>query len=225
MTMAVPVEGAEPPAIRADRWAPLRETGRLIDQRVSKLQKGYLADRPSCVADLARLRRGVGMAPGSVGEVLHLTTAEEFARGATDDEPTPREWAAHIAFTLYAVHQQSVRKSMHRRGYGLGRSARLLRKHSDTPEPEDSPVTRRFRALGTAQSLEALVYQLRGLAQQLRAAEVPMDYGLLADQLVTWQGDGGGGRIRLNWGRDYYRLKSADDASNSDPTDSAPGAS
>jgi CRISPR system Cascade subunit CasB len=48
------------------------------------------------------------------------------------------------------------------------------------------------------------------MVQLLRAQQVPLDYGLLADQLVRWQQPGGAATIRLQWGREFYRTPAAD---------------
>ncbi|MEU4805069.1 type I-E CRISPR-associated protein Cse2/CasB [Actinosynnema sp. NPDC023587] len=198
-------------ASKQPKWAELTEVGAEVHARILPLQEGVLANRSDAVAGLARLRRGVGKPVGSVNEILQYTVSEKFAGPAAGDEPTPAETAAHVAMTLYAAHQQSQRKRMHQRGYGLGRAVRLL-------HPEDfgtlvPPVLRRFQALGTAQSLEELVHHLRGMAQLLRNKGIPLDYALLADELTRWQRRGGPSIVRLRWGREFYRVPApVDDA-------------
>lgn len=186
---------------RTERWAHLGVVGTLVDARVRKLQHGVLANQSASVAMLAHLRHAVGKPPGSVPAVWSVTLADELAGPDAGDEPTAAETATHIALTLYAVHQQSASKPMHRRGYGLGRSVRELR-HTDS---DTDPILRRFQAVGTAASLDELVHHTRGLVQLLRAAKIPLDYGLLADDLVHWQQDSAAARVRLQWGRDFYR--------------------
>ncbi|MFD7659022.1 type I-E CRISPR-associated protein Cse2/CasB [Actinosynnema sp. NPDC059797] len=195
-------------APKQPRWAPLTAVGEEVHARITPLQEGVLADRSAAVAGLARLRRGAGKPAGSVNEILQYTVSEKFAGPAAGDGPTPAETAAHVALTLYAVHQQSQRKRMHQRGHGLGRAVRLL-------HPEDfgsvvPPVLRRFQALGTAQSLEELVHHLRGMVQLLRVQAIPLDYALLADELTLWQRRGGASIVRLRWGRAFYRVPALD---------------
>lgn len=203
------VEGQSVAAPQQPRWAVLTAVGEEVNARILPLQEGVLADRSAAVAGLARLRRGVGKPAGSVNEILQYTVSEKFAGPGAGDGPTPAETAAHVALTLYAVHQQSQHKRMHQRGYGLGRSVRML-------HPEDfgtvvPPVLRRFQALGTAQNLEELVHHLRGMVQLLRGRDIPLDYALLADELTLWQRRGGASTVRLRWGREFFRAPRTDD--------------
>lgn len=176
----------------------------LVDAKIARLQNGYLANRSTDVAALARLRRGVGKPAGSVLDILEFTYAEEFVADPRLDEPTPAEVTAHLSLTLYAVHQQSQNKGMHRRTHRLGRSIRVL-----IPEGHRSyvehPVARRFAMLGTADSLDELTHHLRGMVQLLRTNTVPLDYGLLAADLLSWQRLDRRAGVRLRWGRDFHR--------------------
>lgn len=193
------------------RWRDLHTVGTVVDQRIRTLQEGVLANRSTSVAALARLRRGVGKPPGSVHDILQYTLAEEFVRPGAGDDPTVEETAAHICLTLWAVHQQSQRQRMHQRGHGLGRAVRRL--HPEEPGSTPPPVVRRFQTLGTADSLDELVHHTRGMVQLLRAKAFPLDYGLLADELVWWQRPRGAAAVRLRWGREFYRAPASDDAS------------
>lgn len=202
--------------VRADRWSDLGAVGTVVHQRLGAIQARVLRNQPSGVAALARLRRGVSKQPGDVQDILEYTLAPEFAEGANDDAPTAREIAAHISMTLYALHQQSQRLPMHRRGFGLGRSVRQL----NGPDADGQPgaVRRRFNALGTADSLDELVHHARGMVQLLRAKAIPLDYALLAEQLVWWQTTPGGpAAVRRAWGRDFYRTPASNE-----PTTPAP---
>ena len=179
----------------------------LVDAKITGLQEGYVANRSAAVAALARLRRGVGKPAGSVLDILEFTYAPEFVGDPRSDEPTSAEVAAHLCLTLYAVHQQSQRHRMHQRGRRLGRSIRALIPDQGKNSYVDHSVARRFAVLGTADSLEELTHHLRGMVQLLRAnpVPVPLDYGLLAADLVRWQRSGGPAKVRLGWGRDFHR--------------------
>ena len=192
------------------RWAELRPVGTVVHDRIQTLQEGIRANHSAAVAALARLRRGLGKPAGSVNDILQYTLADEFVGNETGNEPTAAETAAHIALTLYALHQQSQGERMHQRGWGLGRAVRRL--HPDEPGMPPNPVLRRFQALGTSDSLDELVHHARGMVQLLRAQQVPLDYGLLADQLVTWQHPRGATAVRLRWGREFYRAPAPDDS-------------
>lgn len=185
------------------KWRDLHTVGAIVHQRIQGLQEGVLADRSAAVAALARLRRGAGKPAGRLHDILQYTLADEFAHPGSGDAATAEEIAAHMCLTLYAVHQQSQRKPMHQRGYGLGRAVRRL--HPEEPTATPTPVLRRFQTLGTAQSMDELTHHLRGMVQLLRSSDVPLDYGVLADELVTWQRLGGASIVRLRWGREFYR--------------------
>lgn len=194
----------------------LRTAGALVDKRVSGLQSRFLHERrdPAAVAALARLRRGAGKQPGELLDILEFTVLDEpLYRG---DAVEQLELAVHVAMTLFAVHQQSRGEPMHQRGRGLGTALRAL--HTGDPEAIPEPLVRRFRTLGTASSFAELAYHLRGAVQLLRAGTfrpprraVPLDYGRLADQLVTWQREGPS-RVQLTWGREFYRKQRAETA-------------
>ena len=77
-------------------------------------------------AELAKLRRGVGHAPGDLPELWG-----SFLRGMPEDfqgrsGPSHAEWAVYLALTLYAVHQQGNDQPMNRPGNTLGRAVRQL---------------------------------------------------------------------------------------------------
>lgn len=180
--------------------------GDLVAARVAKLQIGYVGARqdPATVALLARLRHGVGREPGAMlnlGETTALPA--EFLPNEAPDEPTVHERAMHMAVTLWAVHQQSQSQlAMHRDGPGIGVAVRLLAYAG----PNSEAVERRFAALGTAQSFAELTYHARSLITLLRGKSIAMDYGLFADDLVTYlSGPYGPTKVRGLWGRDYHR--------------------
>ena len=103
---------------------------------------------------------------------------------------------------------------MHVRRKGLGTALRGL-----SPGPEQDiadPILRRFQMLGTAESFDELAYHLRGVVQLLHTASSPLDYSRLADQLHDWQ-RGGRDRVRMTWGRQFYRQNRAA-AANDEPT-------
>lgn len=177
-----------------------------VTGRVERLQQRYRANTSAGAAELSRLRRGVGTPLGADLELLGIALADADASlfdsiGAPSDDPTPEEHAAYAAITLFALHQQSKREvSLHRRGYSMGRSARLLSARLD----RDS-TRQRFAALGTATTWEETVHHARGLIQQFRQHDIPLDYGQFARDLFELR-IGDANHVRTRWGRDYYRL-------------------
>lgn len=176
------------------------ELGQFVADRVSRLQESFLSGSPAAQADLAKLRRAAGKAPGDLAEVWELTLGGVPRSGnVVSDEPTPNEWACHIALTMYALHQRSRATRMHRPGMGLGAAVRRLR------VDDDSAVTRRFNLIATATDLAEVAYHSRALIGSLRDADIGLDYGLLAGQLVWLQIPDRAAGVRLAWGRDFYR--------------------
>ncbi|WP_422647500.1 type I-E CRISPR-associated protein Cse2/CasB [Actinoalloteichus caeruleus] len=180
---------------------PLRKW---VNEQSGRLQQEYIKDRSHAVAGLARLRRAVDTPPGVMPDILDLTYAPFMTQGWHSDQPSARETAAHHAMTLFAVHQQSLRKHACVPGWGVGRAARALHPQAEI-SPTD-PAARRFATLVTSTDLDELLIHLRGLVKLLRGAEIPLDYGLLADQLFRWQRfEDAPERIRRDWGRQFHR--------------------
>jgi CRISPR system Cascade subunit CasB len=109
--------------------------------------------------------------------------------------------AEHLALTLFAIHQQSKAKPMHRVGDGLGTAVLALRNDSSS-SPE--AVDRRFAAAATATSLAEIGMHLRGLISQLRRIDQPLDYTLLMRDLAGWQDPDRRARTRRRWGGQYF---------------------
>lgn len=177
---------------------------RHIDARIRKIQRIYLeGHRPLVAGTLARLRRAVATEPGSDpwvwNEAVDGLPAELVGRG---DTASPGERAAYAAMTLYAVHQQSKSMPMHQTGPSLGRAVQRL----GMPEGAggaSAAVKRRFDALMTSTTFSELQHHARGLIQQLRAADIALDYGRFAEDLRILQDPAIANTVRLRWGRDY----------------------
>ena len=78
-------------------------------------------------AELAKLRRGIGHAPGELpdlwGGLLQGMTASFYGTNG----PSHEEWAVYLALTLYALHQQSNDTvCVSQLGCTLGRAVRRL---------------------------------------------------------------------------------------------------
>ena len=191
--------------------------------RLAQIQAAYLRPNSSQgAAWLASLRKA-SREPGASPEtwLIEFEGFPENLIGKTD-EPSRAERAAHLAFTLYAVHQQSQNEPMHKRGreYGIGRSVARLdfnqRKESDSTPRGKLPT--RFAALGTASSFDEVSHYARQLVTQLRGASIPVDYAKLAVQLYRIQNPATADSVRLQWGRDFAGATLV--ASNT-PTDSS----
>lgn len=187
----------------------LRELGTFVDARIRPLQGGYMKDRPEAVALLAKLRRGAGRTLEDVPELLGLTLDHDFYEKFPVGHPhvEAAEAAAHEALTLYALHQQSKRdQGMHRRGRDLGGAVRRLMPGGTI----DEPLRRRFVQAGSAVDDGVRLDRLRGIVKLLRAADIPLDYGLLADQLYAIRAfKDGPARVRAAWGRGFQSFRPA----------------
>lgn len=180
--------------------------GEYIGKKVVQLQRRYLDDDPRARGDLARLRRTVGRAVGADADSWSVIF-EQFPGPLMGHGDSPSRWetAAHITFGLFATHMQSATRSLHVAGWGIGRAVRELARPDD-PDTREQPVMRRFRALGTSSNLTETVQHARGLIQQFRAAEIPLDYVRLARDLVDLQNPHRADAVRLRWARDLYRI-------------------
>lgn len=147
-------------------------------------------------ADLAALRRGVGREAGSVPAMWPY-----YRKLNQKGLLTAELRAEHVALTLYAIHQQSVREPVHRPDVGVGTALKQLR-GSGRFSPE--AVDRRFGAAATATSLDEAAYHLRGLVRQLRQVPQGLSYTTLFEDLVNWQNPERVGSVRRRWGADYF---------------------
>lgn len=156
---------------------------------------------------LANLRRGVGKTPGELPAlwgVLLEDFPEEWmnSRGA----PSRAEWAAYIALTLFAVHQQgsdTVDSPMHCTGCSLGRAVRRLVPADDVDA--ESRILRRFKQMATAVEIQGVSQHLRGIVKLLRADGIQLDYAALAHDLYQYQFPEAVAGVRLRWAQDFYR--------------------
>ncbi|WP_229403585.1 type I-E CRISPR-associated protein Cse2/CasB [Micromonospora okii] len=185
-----------------------------VARTVGALQARALSavPQPEAISALARLRRGIGRSPGFDFTLeRYLQVPEDLLGRRPDDdaEAADTEHAVHDAVTLYALHQQSRRERMHLDGRGLGQALADLVRKSAGPEG----VRRRFAALGTASSYHESIHHLRSLTTMLREHQIPLDYGLLADDLRTLRSPDGLGQSRVQavWGREFFRSRPGPD--------------
>ena len=166
-------------------------------------------------AELAKLRRGIGHAPGELPELwgsFLLEMPEELQQNGPGD-PSAAEWAVYLALTLYAVHQQGNDRPMNCPGSTLGRAVRQLAERNAGQDWDEASVLRRFNALATAEEITEISHHLRGMVQLLSAAKdggIPLDYPQLAADLYELQCTDprypqASAHVRLRWGQDLYR--------------------
>ncbi len=164
---------------------------------------------------LAQLRQAAGKEAGSVPAIWSVT-----AEGLPEGESARHrriETAVHLALTQFAIHQHARSEPMHVPSRSFGRAVRTLAEQS-SENPYETPVYRRFSALATATSHNALVSHSRGLITQLRGAGIGFDYGRYADDLYWFQVPGLALSVRRGWGREFHRLQSERTESSTEST-------
>ncbi|MFH8220655.1 type I-E CRISPR-associated protein Cse2/CasB [Streptomyces sp. NPDC018057] len=245
-----------------------------VSRTIGRLQSEYQRDVPRAVATVARLRREAGRdahVPPTAWGLDHLETlaglreerrAAEAENGGTagvspayfsstaytlrQEREHREDTAVHIAVTLWALHQQSLRDDpMHLSGWPLGRSIRRLAhgrtgrrdtgpaadsgtaddagRSADRVEDADETVRRRFVRIGVASDADILATRLREMVLLLRSASIPLDYALLADQLLLWQDENRREDVRRAWGRDFHRRYGSSRSPLQDGIEDAPG--
>lgn len=199
---------------------------RHVDDRARSLFTGMRHNSGAAIGALAKLRRAVGSEIGedpAAWQVAFLGFG-----GNTPDEfpfPTSQELAVYRALTLYALHQQSKSQSMHVDGPSLGAAMNRLAYASGSGDASE-PVIRRFNALVTADTDEETRWHLRSLVGQLRAHDIPLDYGRLARDLAALDGfgrkresrDAARRRVQLQWSRDFSRTPTSEPSNDSAQT-------
>ncbi|MEU2391464.1 type I-E CRISPR-associated protein Cse2/CasB [Streptomyces sp. NPDC007369] len=208
---AEPNQTTDPNATKKRELTPLRQA---VSQRIRTLQHDYRNDSSQAVQALARLRRGIGRQATETPDLWGLVGMEQFYAALppkhrpSQSEVLRAERAAHVAVTLWALHQQSNRtKRMHvEDGASLGTAVRRLMSGTDS----DEPIRKRLLRAGTATTFDVLAQRLRELVVLLRTAEIPLDYGLLAEHLEQWQKPGGASLVRQAWGRSFHAHRTPD---------------
>ncbi len=169
-------------------------------------------------ASFARLRRGAGHIPGEIPQIwgdFLLDLPDELL--GTKTKISAAEWSVYIALTLFAMHQQGKdRKTqpMHKEGISLGAAAnRLIQTEDDRQR-----IANRFYPVATASDTEELSNRLRGLVTLLKSEDIPLDYVMLAKDLYLFQHPDYNSSVKLNWGRDFCRIKKTAKATVSEAT-------
>nr|MDT0661571.1 type I-E CRISPR-associated protein Cse2/CasB [Micromonospora sp. DSM 115978] len=169
-------------------------TGYYWDRQVDADGKWRKDEPPG--GDLAAMRRGAGREAGDVPEMWRF-----YSKLTRDGRRSRDLEAEHAALTLFAIHQQSKRRPMHRHGIGLGTAMRALRLSGKF---STEAVDRRFSAAATATSFPEVRLHLRGLITQLRTIDQPLDYTQLCKDLSNWQSADQVSRVRRTWGGQYF---------------------
>ena len=162
---------------------------------------GQQNDSSAGRAMLADLRRGIGKAPGELPELWGIIFDRMPEELVGKGEPSAAEWAVYTALTLYTLHRQGSTEDVQKDGVSIGAAAAHLIHTDDDTER----ILKRMNLIATAVSPADLAYHLRGLIQLLKGDSVGLDYALLAKELYLFSFPESANRIKLAWGRDFYR--------------------
>ncbi|GAA4362756.1 type I-E CRISPR-associated protein Cse2/CasB [Paeniglutamicibacter cryotolerans] len=177
-----------------------------MNARVNQLFRGYAANAANEVKAMAHLRQAVGQPPGSNPAIWEFTLMglPERLQGKGKN-PSPSEWASHLALCLYAVHQQSTRdRSMHSAVRPFASSIRELATSGDR-SPES--VKRRFDALATSTSPQEIQHHVGSIIRLLRTSGIAFDYAMFAVDLRGLMTPKDRKAVLLRWGRDFACFK------------------
>jgi CRISPR system Cascade subunit CasB len=151
----------------------------------------------------AKLRRGIGKAPGELPDIWEITLSDApEAWDSKNGVATFEQNAVHTALTLYALHRQGKNSGMSLdKGESIGGAVgRLAAADGSSLEA----VKRRFDAVVTATGFLELAHHVRGVVQLLKAADIKLDYPRFASDLYYYQLPSSTSGVKLRWGQDFY---------------------
>lgn len=121
------------------------------------------------------------------------------------------EKAIVTAVQMYAIHQQSISKSVLKLDYKEGERRQNIGDALKTLRTGESESTdARFNALITASNFNQLQNNLRQMIKLLKSkSDVEVDYASLADDLYWFLKDQKDG-IKMKWARSYYKINKKD---------------
>ncbi|MBM6404834.1 type I-E CRISPR-associated protein Cse2/CasB [Phycicoccus sp. CSK15P-2] len=152
--------------------------------------------------DLAAFRRGLGREPGEVPGMWRF-----YTKLTADGRVTDALRAEHAALALFGLHQQGGGAPVHVNGRPMGAALHDLR---SSPKYSEQAVDAHFARAATADEPGEVIYHLRGLVQQLKAANITgFDYTTLYFDLLAWHRTAEVGRIRRRWAGQYFQRPAA----------------
>ena len=170
--------------------------------------------------DLAALRAGLGRTAGEVPKMWRFYTCPVDDELARRGRVSVEQQAEHAALALYGLHQQSKRISMHHPKVPLGKALYRLRiSQRFSPQAVDA----RVNAAATTTSPDALLMRLRGLIDQLRVIDQPLDYDGLMRLIQDWHYEDGRRQARRRWAVEYQVWAGQDDERPGTPDGQTPG--
>lgn len=150
---------------------------------------------------LAEMRRGVGKHPGEMPSLwgMIFDGIDETLLGK--DKPSYAEWGIYTALTLYALHSQGFDGCANVNGPSVGTATADL---VETDEDIER-IQKHLNLVVTSGTPEELSYHLRGIVTLLRSNKISLDYARLAKEFYLIWFSEESSKIKLQWGRDFYK--------------------
>ena len=158
---------------------------------IRRLEHGLESRDPYAVRAVATLRRATGRDPEECPEAMGIICDVVDADHQGDGWVTDTERAVFTAVTLWALHSQSVGRSMYLSSTKdtpaptIGQAVHLLARQ-DGSSLSDHPIARRWHYLIAADTVNLFAARARSIITQLRRAGIGFDYADLAGALVHW---------------------------------------
>ncbi|MGN1197163.1 MAG: type I-E CRISPR-associated protein Cse2/CasB [Acetatifactor sp.] len=160
-------------------------------------------------AELAKIRRGVGMMPGENPDLYGFflqDMPEEF--WSQKGDITKEEWACYLAITLYSLHQQSNSTKLHNmhtdKQESLGSALRKLARIKGDDNARER-LLKRLQTIITSKDMNEFSYHLKGVITLLRNDGIPLNYAEFAQDIYDFQFEESKNKVGLRWGQDYFR--------------------
>lgn len=157
-------------------------------------------DRPS-PQDLAIFRSGLGREAGAVPKLWPYYTSVVSDADALRDRLPDELVAEHAALALFGLHQQSKTRPMHRAGTRLGAAWLGLRRRTEKFSTE--ALDKKLAVAAASTSVTVLRSRLRGMIDQLRTVDQPLDYDELVRDLRDWAQPSRRDAVRQRWALGY----------------------
>lgn len=186
------------------------EIKRLVRMKVYSILEAP-KDDPETALELAWLRRGAGRMPEDVPDLWKTVSEglpEGFPRGSKGSA-SPEEWAYFTAVALFALHQEGHDRkdqSMYKGGTSFGTAACIL--STDKKSGERDPLARerfnRLADLAVSPCTRDLSRALKNYVLLLKDQSVPVDYGMLAEDIYCSRSLETTRDVLFRWGWDFY---------------------
>lgn len=179
-----------------------RYWNRLISRDGAWKWDPVLQQRQPAGQDLATFRSGLGREAGAVPKLWPYYTSFVSDDDALRERLPDELVAEHAALALFGLHQQSKNRPMHQRGVGLGAAWLALRRHSKNHYSSDA-LDKKIAVAAASTSVAVLRTRLRGMVDQLRTVDQPLDYDRLLRDLRDWSQASRRDAVRQRWALGY----------------------